>query len=540
MSRIAFDRLWSDPSLRTSDRYAILRARCRADLGLFAATFFPDRFDLPWSTVHREMLLEDRPGWRERGAQQKGAWIAPRGSAKTTIESFLTVVHDILYGNEVCIGILSTDYSLAEDRVKDLYAVLSDSSAAEFLHRVYGPIHVAGTQTCFRATCPTGEALWTEVGAYSMGGTVRGHQWAGHRFSRWLLDDVVNPHHVASPTHRAKDWRFVNSDVLRSGWKYTRFDLVGTIVHPDDTVARTEKSPGWRVRRWQNLVKWPDRTDLWERCRAMWANLDDPHRIETARAFYDEHRAEMDAGADVLWPEGRPLWDLMTAYWENPAAFYSEDQNAPRDPDASLFDLDRIRRCRVIDSNTVEASRGVRIDLRKCEIGIWLDHSGGGKKSDFGAVAVVAREPAGWAYVLETILTRRAPSEQHTALWATWERWRHLPRMQVAWDATGTQGLLDEAMERLRDERRRAGEPWDMPGRGETLTEGKSAIDSLEPHFHNGWLELADTTPGDVLDQIRDYPTGRNDDGPDAIHKAMTLLSGMPEVSTGYMTPSTW
>lgn len=510
-----------------------LRMRHRYRREEFLLWAFPDRYDLEWSPVHLAFLADDVECWRDRRRQEKRLDIAPRGGAKTSIKSFGDVVHAIVFGLEVSVLVFSTGFQLAEDIVKDLHQVFTGKGDGEGLASVYGPFTVTGTQTSFSVHTPHGEPLGTQVAAKSFGGTVRGHKYRGRRPSLFVLDDTVNPKHLKNPTMREKSAKFLNSDILKAGFAYSRFQMVGTIQHEDDLVARAEKSPGWKTRKWKNLISWPKNTEAWEECRKIWARLENMNRVEDAYAFYLDNQAAMEDGAEVLWPEGRGLFALMCAFWENPAAFFAEDQNEPRDPNAAIFDLDRVKWCRVASRTVVKNSRGEDIDLRRCEIGIWLDHAGGKKNSDFGAIAVVARHPAGWFYLLECELTRRAPTVQHHALWETWARWSHLPRLKVGYDATGTQSLLEEAIERIREERRRAGLPWDMPSRAETLTDGKSAIDALEPYLHNGWLELTDALSPDVREQLSFFPSGTHDDGPDAIHKAVTLLGTVPTVTRG-------
>ena len=50
---------------------------------------------------------------------------------------------------------------------------------------------------------------------------------------------------------------------------------------------------------------------LWQEWEAIYCNAEDPDRLRHAREFYDEHRAAMDAGAELLWPEEEDLYTLM-------------------------------------------------------------------------------------------------------------------------------------------------------------------------------------------------------------------------------------
>lgn len=423
--------------------------------------------------------------------------------------------------------------------MQTLHDVFTNPELAPELHEVYGPFRVRGTQTAFAVFCPGGEALGTQIAAKSFGAAqTRGHKYAGHRPSKVVLDDTVNPKRLKNPEQRDEAWRYLQRDIDKVGARYTVLELVGTIQHADDLVARVAKSPSWQTTTWRNLIAWPKLMDRWDECRRLWADLTDPDRVATARGFYDRHREQLDDGAVVLWPEGRGLFDLMASWWQDPAAFWAEDQNSPRDVDTCLFDLEKIPRCR-FDGLVITTSKGVSISLNDCEIAIWLDPSSGGKGRDFPAIAVVAhhiprRSPGslragasqGYCYVLSVELTRRQPSAQQEALWATWERYIHL-RPKVGMDETGTQALLGEAMERLQEKRRAQGIAWQMPVRAVTLSENKERrIARLESRFLHGWLELAQDVPGEVIDQIRDFPSAAFDDALDAIERAEWLLTG--------------
>lgn len=532
-----FGELWEEST--PAERPALFRARARTDLEILARTCFADRFELDWSPVHSAFLLAPKTGWRERKHQEWTAWVAPRGGAKSSFRSFLTIVHDVAYGLEACICMFSTSYQLSEALVTDLFEVFTKPDAYPELHALYGPFKVSGTKTAFSVSCPTGDPKGTQILAMSFGGTIRGHKFAGVRPTKFCLDDTVHPKHVKSAEQRDGAWSFLQKDIGRAGWTYTVVDLVGTIQHADDLVARAVTSPKtrFRVRQWANLIAWPTNTGLWDACRALWANLADPEREDTARAFYVAHKAAMDEGAEVLWPEGRPLFEIMLTFWSEPAAFWSEDQNQPRDPTTSLFNVDRedepglIRRC-TFDGRTIRPSQRPPLNINDCTVAIWLDSSKGKAKSDYPAICVVARDRDGWRYWLRCDLTRRQPTIQHQALWATWEHFAGA-RPKVGFDATGTQDLAGEAMERIREDRRRNRQPWDMDLRAyEYNSSTGSAVDLItewEPALTNGWVEVATDLPAEAWAQLRDFtPTGRgtkHDDALAAAERADWLLS---------------
>lgn len=504
--------------------------RCRWDLALFCLVYLSERFPLCFSRIHSALLSDPKVPWQHRIADVKRADAAPRGSAKSTVESWASVLHDVVYGYELFVGLASTDYDLSEDLVADLHEALTEADAYPDLHRDYGPIVVKGGKTDFVAHVPGGDPRGVRIKALSFGGAVRGKKHRGVRFTKILLDDSEHPEKVRSPQVREKTWDFLQKDILKAGQPGTTFRALGTILHPESMLARLMTAPAWSSRRWQALISWPSAMARWEEARVLWADLSDPHRIDTARAYYESHRAEMDTGAEVVWPERESLWDLMVLLWEDAAAFYSEKQNEPRDPTRQRFDVSRFRRC-TFDGLTIHvpahgAAPARRVPLSSCTRRAWLDPAVGknAKKGDGAALAYLARDPQGWRYVLSVREGVVKPSTQRA--WC-WELFEADPACVFGIEDNGFQVLFQDDFEREREARRKAGQVWRLQIEGHTSTQSKEdRIDRLEgPACVHGWLLFDTNLPGKTLDQFRDFPSGSHDDIPDAIERADWLLT---------------
>lgn len=524
--------LWRE--LPEAARPAALRARAEVDVGLFAHVAAADRFPSAWSALHLDLLARPKRRWHERTSIQRRAVAAPRGNAKSTVVSFLDVLHDLVYGFERFVVVISTTAELAEDLVADLYGALSDAEGYPILHAVWGPFDLRGGKTDFVVRAPGGDPAGTRVWASSLASTIRGKKHAGARPTRILLDDYEHPKHTLSAQQREYAWGFLQRDIDKAGARGTIIDLLGTILHPDAVLSRVIASPAWSSRLWRSIIRWPTRTDLWAQARALWADLSRPDRVESARAFYVAHRADMDAGAEVLWPEGEPLWDLMVLYWADPAAFEQEKQNNPRDPSKAFFRPERFIRC-AWDGRTLRTAAGREYGLGQLEIAIWHDRAKGGAANDFPATAIVARDPIGYRHVLEVCMDREPTSGQRARLWRLWGRYRGAARCVVGCDDTAqTEIFAGESWERDRSARRQQGLPWNLEVRSYTLSESKEArIRSMEPDALNGWLQFAETLPAEVIEQFRDFPNAAFDDAPDAIERAVWLVAdGSPLVQT--------
>ena len=518
--------------LDTSAQNEALRERFRYDRMGLVKWLWGDAYGRPFAEVHREVLSRPKIPWTERiGTQRRWlrALAAPRGFSKTgTVVA--DMAHDALYGFERVIVVLSAEMSLSRNSLKAVRALLTSERVTE----LYGEVKVTGGTD--RITVTTADGHVCTYIAKSFGTAIRGLKEGMIRPTRLVVDDGEHRLLVDNPEMRRKWWAFLNEDVLKVGDTTGGLvvDWVGTVLHPDSILSRLLKAPGWVARLYAACIKRPERADLWAACGAIWADLslgDIDARRDAAMAFYEAHRAEMDRGAVMLSEDWISLFAYMEFRWaEGDASVDKELDNNPRSAEDCLFDVDRVRRCR-FDGRVIHTSRGTRVELASCKVGIWLDPSGGGAGSDIPAICVVARDPHGYRYWLEAQATRKRPSEQHEALWATWEAWMARGvKPLVGVDITGTQGNLDESLDRQKDERRRAGRVWQMPLTRHTFTENKNTrIATLEPAIHNGWIEVAEGIAGAALDELRDFRPAistNRDDCLDAAERADWLAAG--------------
>jgi predicted phage terminase large subunit-like protein len=531
LPRDEFVRRWQaieDPEVADD----VLRMRFRFDRGAFLKYILPEVFELPWNEFHVTELTRTTPPWAERKAAKKTirrAIAAPRGIAKTTLLKG-ELVHDVVYGLEKFVVVLSAEERLALSINRDVRAFFQDGQSR--LARLYGPFDVVGQTEEFAITCPG--APWPVAFlARSFGTQVRGANYRTQRPTKIVVDDGERPDRVRNPDQRKIGWSFLHDDVLKAGpaaggclveWR-------GTVLHPDSILSRILVSPGWYSKKWQAMKKWPVNRHVWDECHAIWANLANERRLEDARAFYEAHRVEMDEGAEVLDENTRDLYSCFELIWsEGLASFLRECQNEPVDPSARLFDTSRMARCKV-ERDHIVAKDGRRIPFSELVFWARLDPAlgkdagmpgdTGAGAGDFASIAVIAMDRFGYGYVVDVWLKRARPDEQLQQLWTMRERW---PFQRLSIESNGFQSLLGRDFKRLQLERRNEGKVWQIQVDEDVSSVPKDErIASLDPAVSNDWLQFATTLSGDVLTQFEEFPTGAHDDAPDAVEGAWRL-----------------
>ncbi|AWD21603.1 phage terminase large subunit [Fuscovulum blasticum] len=286
----------------------------------FLKTYLPHYVKGEDSLFHRAIfdlapkILTANKGLREM-------LIAPRGSSKSTHISLGFALY--------CIVLRKTRYCL---EVCDVYA-----QAALLIEAIKAELESnPRLQTDFPEACGKGR-VWREgeivtrqnirVEGLGAGQKLRGRRHGPHRPDLMFFDDIENDEQVRSPDQRDKLESWINKAALKVGPPDGSMHVlwVNTILHWDAVTVRESKKPAWNVTKFQAIMKWPDRMDLWEEFEELYHNDGE----DAARAFYDARVAEMDAGAVVNWPAVQPLAWLMLQRAGGHDSFATEYQNQP-------------------------------------------------------------------------------------------------------------------------------------------------------------------------------------------------------------------
>lgn len=313
------------------DASAERRARVLGgDLEFFARTYFPHYVKAQNSVVH-DYLYRRLPTILFSDKGERDAIAAPRGEAKSTIVSQIAVLFGLATGRLFYPCIVMDAFEQAAEMLEAIKAEL------EFNQRL---------ATDFPELCGQGR-VWRagvivtannrKVEAFGSGKKMRGRRHGPYRPDFIVLDDIENDDNVRSPEQRDKLERWVKRTVLSLGSAddTCRVVLIGTVLHYDSVLNRFIKNPLWRSKAFRAIIAWPDHMDLWDEWEELLLNAGE----EAALRFYQQHAADMEAGAVVSWPAMRPLYKLMVKRArDGHDAFDSEQQNDPAAGEGAPFD----------------------------------------------------------------------------------------------------------------------------------------------------------------------------------------------------------
>lgn len=292
------------------------------DLLAWALRYLPAAFSLPPSRMHRWLARELVRMLRARGSRLNV--LAPRGNAKSTIVTLAFPLWLAVHEREPYIWIVSETRRQAMAHLEHIRHELTENPmlARDFPH-VAGRPALSRAQSIVLRNGVTIEA----VGVLQ---ALRGKRRLAHRPTLIICDDIQNDRQVLTPEgrRRCREWFF--GTLIPAGSPETNIVHLATALHPEALALELVRRPGWRSRIFRAIERWPTRMDLWQKWEQMYTQSDDPDAPRKARLFYQAHRAEMDAGARVLWPEREDLYCLMCQRAElGHAAFEREKQNHP-------------------------------------------------------------------------------------------------------------------------------------------------------------------------------------------------------------------
>ncbi|BEV08010.1 phage terminase large subunit [Methylophilus sp. DW102] len=319
------------------------RERALFDYEFFCRTYFPHYVPTEHFSLFQKFIFKHLPACIDSPRDARDVEKAPRGEAKSTYETQLGSLWSVCRATYIERFIKSG--KLPKKARKHMIVIImnTEEQAAEMLASVKAELDTNprlamdfpdafGQGRVWQATTAiTANNIKIRIGG--TGKKLRGMKHGPHRPDQVHIDDAENDDNVKSPEQRKKTEDFILKAVLGLAGPAGGMDVfvVGTELHHDAAINRIGNAPGWKMRTFKSIVRWPDNMHLWDTWEAIYSRpgtADEKEEAETeALAFYEANKAEMEAGAIVSWPEVRPLYRLMCMRAIDHEAFNHEQQN---------------------------------------------------------------------------------------------------------------------------------------------------------------------------------------------------------------------
>ncbi|MCI9484387.1 MAG: phage terminase large subunit [Clostridiaceae bacterium] len=435
---------------------------------------------------------------------------APRGHAKSTTFTFKDSIHAAVYAYKHYEIILSDSSEQAEGFLADIKTELEENAA---LREDFG-----GLEGRIWKSSVILLANGVKIEAIGSGKKIRGRRHKQWRPDLIVCDDLENDENVYTPEQRKKlrDWYY--KAVSKAGDTYTDIVYIGTLLHYDALLANVAKNPSYRTAKYRGVISFAVHTELWDAWEAIYTDLANENREQEALDFFAANRTEMLEGTAVLWEDKLSYYDLMVIrVSEGTASFNSEIQNDPIDPENCTFQEEWFDFWD--DEGKAQPDFS---DPRFLFIGANDPSLGKNRKSDTSAIITLAKDTqTGFIYVLLADIARRQPDQIITDALETSRRLKReykRPFCQFGVETVQFQYYFAEIM---RQKSAEAGEY--LPITEIASVQNKDArIQSLQPFVKNGYLKFS-RRHKTLLEQMMQYPMGKNDDGPDALQMAVKL-----------------
>ncbi len=310
---------------------------------LFGKWFFPHYFRKDSPPFHIQIIKECSGLYT--------AIQAPRGSAKSTVTTFLDTVHGIALKKERFVVIVQNTYAKAAGSLNNIKYEFRYNKKLMEDFGINMEVKDAEGDTIFshsdgfmcRVLCKGADQL----------GSIRGERFGAYRPTLIIVDDIEDDEMVKNPERRDELEKQFNEVLNYAGEAgETRIVVDGTILHDDSLLAKMIRTD--RYRRFKKLV----------------------------------YRARNDGVS--LWPEKWSIEDLAEMESDNPEAFAKEMQGDPSSGTMETIRRVDFRRWELVENEAVlyneDKEVSARWRLKDCRAGIGIDLAWEeGQVSDYSA-----------------------------------------------------------------------------------------------------------------------------------------------------------
>ncbi len=453
--------------------------------------YFPHHFRDKSPQFHYKILVESMKN-------QLFAVAAPRGSAKSTVLTFLKTAHKIAFKKTHFTVICQNTFNKAAsslETIKDEWKTnkrLSEDFPIDFSKR-----DRVG-DTIFEH--PDGHMLKVLCKGWEQIGSVRGEKFGAYRPDYILIDDLEDDVMVRSRDQR-ENLRDVYDKALVKAVDPKNFeiDCIGTILHDDCLIARL---------------------------------VSNKHYLDYRKLLYRAKTKNKEGEWESLWPERWTIEELNRQEKNDPTTFAQEMQNDPVSGVLSNFQKEDFRywwrdqdNYVLLESDGRVISKGA---LRHCKAAIGTDLAWEEKKSSDSTVILAAFVTPNADIMIDKFVEKKGmkPDEFEAYIFPMVERLSAITGKDVpigfeksAYEK-GVKWHLKQAMRRRNKFLTLKDFPWPQDKISRIVT-------TLQPRYKQNAL-YHQKGMGDLEYQLLRIPHGTHDDIVDALRIAVLLLEYAP------------
>lgn len=337
------------------------RKKCERNFLAFCESYFPKRFDIPWSPDHLKVIAKIEQAVLRGGLF---ALAMPRGSGKTAL-CVVACIWAVLYGHRKFVVLIGADESLARELLEQFKAEIEYNprlgedfpEACYPIAKLEGILNRCPSQTyqgqrteivwksdeAVMPKIPKAKSSQAIIRTRGIEGRIRGMSgMVNGRPARPDLVIVDDPQTDASA--KSLDQSNDRVELLMGtvlGLAGPRKKISGiipcTVIQQGDMADQILSTPIFQGERCRMLYSMPTNMDWWDQ----YARLRDEEAAaggdgSKATALYVENREIADEGAVAAWPErfnedeASAIQHAMNLYYLNRAKFFSEYQNDPQ------------------------------------------------------------------------------------------------------------------------------------------------------------------------------------------------------------------
>ncbi len=482
----------------------------------FAGFYFPHYMTSQSCSFHKEICdyLMDISGKRNG----RLAIAAPRGHAKSTVASFFYVMWSICYNKERFIIILSATAQQAQALLSDITRALeTNTRLLEDFSDEFGDGNVKTKSTQHEIITKNN----IKVAAFGWDQNFRGIRHHQNRPTLIILDDVDSEKNTYNAKSREKLFNTFTRTILKGGAvKGFNMVAIGTLLHPDSLLSKLvkqEEFPDCKKMIYKAVITFSEHKDLWQ----TWGNIlfargdlyEEEYGLKAADKFFEAHKQEMLEGTKVLWPEVEDYYKLMKIREiEGAYSFDCEKQNDPTNAQDSRYDPDKFTYWDKDYSNVDQLIASFGNDysiIGACDPSVGVANN----RSDYSAIIILAKHK-GHLYILDADIKQRPQDDLVQAIINFCKIYKHMEKFVIEANLF-PELLLKTVKERAYKENVIA------PLKEIRNTKNKELrIFGMETYITTGTIMFS-RKHRVLLDQLKYFPRGDHDDGPDALEMAL-------------------